>query len=79
MERLRNLPSGKTTRSADVYVRAWRKLGKQVVKFFPGYTVTAYDMGLTLHKYEKNRFAETVITDCLNLNMPAIRALLSKK
>jgi hypothetical protein len=75
MEPLRNLPNGKTTRSANVYVRAWRKLGNEVVKFFPGYTVVAYDSGLTLHKYKKNRFDETIVADRLNLNMPAIRAL----
>ncbi len=46
-------PYGKITKSVEVYVRAWRNLGKHVEVRFPGFKLTAFDPGLKFTRWEK--------------------------
>jgi hypothetical protein len=46
------LPSGKTTKSDAGYVRAWRKIARELEKRMPDYKVVAFDPGFTLRRLD---------------------------
>lgn len=81
-ERFR-LPNGDIVADIEQYANEWNNLAQEVVKHFPGYTVSGFSPCIILERRETFKHkdgSETYITiDRLQLSVMACRSLLYKE
>ncbi len=73
------LPDGKYTKSANVYIRTWRKLGRKMLKLLPGWSLNGWDPTFEFVKWEKvpNSPGFHRATDRLEMSVQAIETIIS--
>ena len=77
--RIYKKPDGTSTRDPEEYAKCWCELGRQALKFFPGYEIASYDPEITFEFREVGTISHKYkVSDRFSLSPRAINSLIHK-
>lgn len=70
------LPDFSFTYDRDLYLREWGDLTSQVLQFFPGYSLDAFNPDLYFVKWEEQNTGESIAVDSFKLSVNCAKLLI---